>query len=70
MLATRTQVGNVKEYIELGGIKYLIQWETDDRMVLTLPYGKIAYVAPVRNGEVVGLPITKGVLLSGDERYF
>lgn len=57
-----------KDYVVLGGIHYLVRWESDTEMVLTRPYGKVAYIAPMRNGDIVGLPVTKGKFYS-DEHF-
>lgn len=55
-----------KEIVILGGIKYRVRKSTRTEAVLTLPYGTIEYIAPVRGGVFVGLPITKGYKYQGN----
>ena len=56
-----------KEFITLGGIKYLVRIKYDSFWVLTLPFGKVEYKVPVNpnkssneSGKFEGLPVTFG----------
>ncbi len=53
-----------QKFVRLGGIWYRIRWSSDSELCLTMPSGKVVYMAPIRNGQVVGLPITKGIKYS------